>query len=78
MATLDNNNTPSGDDARSEIISKLDYNKQFSLRQRLSLTEELSRQEAIEALKDSLVHTAYKEQTYLRMLKQELIEDKPV
>jgi hypothetical protein len=57
------------DEGRNEIISKLPLSKQFLVRQHLTNAESLSRDQAIEMLKESLVHIAYKDYTFLNMLK---------
>jgi hypothetical protein len=61
------------EEERNRIIALLPLSKQFNLRQLLSNADGLSKDQAIEMLKESLVHTAYKDHTFLTMLKHPVI-----
>lgn len=63
-----NNDSNSAEQERNRIISLLSLSKQFALRKYLTQVDSMSREQAIEMLKESLVHSAYKDHTFLNML----------
>jgi hypothetical protein len=59
----------SNESSRNNIISQLSLSKQFVLRQHLTATDKLSREQAIEMLKECLVHSAFQEHVFANLLK---------
>lgn len=64
-----NDNNSDSDEKRKEIISKLSMSKAFTITQQLKMTDKMSREQAIELLKDTLVSLAYHQETYSAILK---------
>lgn len=54
---------------RTEIISKLSMSKAFTVTQQLKSADKMSREQAIDLLKDTIVSLAYHQETYASMLK---------
>lgn len=54
---------------RQEIIAKLSMSKAFTVSQQLKQADQMSKEQAIELIKDLFVHLAYKEETYNSILK---------
>lgn len=65
-------NNSSNETDRNNIISKLPLSKQFTLRSHLSQADSLNREQAIEMVKECLVHSAYKDYTFLTMLMSDM------
>ncbi len=65
---LNNDSSNTAEEERNRIISLLSLSKQFALRKYLAEVDKMSREQAIEMLKESLVHSAYKDHTFLNML----------
>lgn len=60
-----------GPEYRSKIISKLELSKQFAIRQHLSNCDKLTKEQAIEFLKDAIVQLAHKDYTYRLIMKDD-------
>lgn len=65
----DNNKSYAGKKYRDEVISKLSLSKQFSIRQHLSNCDALTKEQAIDLLKDAIVQLAHKDFTFSLILK---------
>lgn len=79
MATLDpkenndNNNNPSiGKEHRDKVIASLPLMKQFTIRQQLKNTESLSKDQAIELLKETIVQLAHKDSVFAELMKSSM------
>jgi Tfp pilus assembly ATPase PilU len=57
------------EEQRNSIISQLSLSKQFILRQHLTTADKLSREQAIEMLKESLVSSAFQEHVFNNIIK---------
>lgn len=62
-------NNSNSEEKRKEIISKLSMSKAFTISQQIKMTDKMSREQAIELLKDTLVSLAYHQETYASILK---------
>lgn len=62
-------NDSNSEEKRKEIISKLSMSKAFTITQQIKMTDKMSREQAIELLKDTLVSLAYHQETYASILK---------
>ena len=58
-----------GEEYRNEVISKLSLSKQFSMRQHLKNCDALTKDQAIELLKDAIVQLAHKDMTFELIMK---------
>lgn len=58
-----------GEEYRKEVISKLSLSKQFQLRTQLNNCDKLSKDQAIDLLKDAIVQLAHKDFTFAAILK---------
>lgn len=74
MNNFEDNNSPEyiGEEYRNQVISELPLHKQLALRGYLKTADSLSREQAIEMLKESLVLIARKDQAILQIMKGEL------
>ena len=64
-----NKNQYTGKNYRDEVISKLSLSKQFSMRQHLKNCDALTKDQAIELLKDTIVQLAHKDMTFELIMK---------
>lgn len=62
-------NEYSGEKYRNEVINKLSLSKQFTLRQQLSNCDALSRDQAVEFLKDCIIQLAHKDYTLAQVMR---------
>ena len=67
-----NNNSDEliGKEHRDRVISTLPLSKQFYIRQRLSDCDGLTKDQAIELLKECIVQSAQKDEIYNKLIKQ--------
>lgn len=75
MATMpneDNNQPLTGEAHRNKVIATLPLSKQFSIRQYLSNCDGLSRDQAVDLLKDMIVQSAQKDAVFAELLKSEV------
>lgn len=63
------NNYNDSEERRKEIISKLSMSKAFTITQQIKMVDKMSREQAIDLLKDTLVSLAYHQETFISMLK---------
>jgi hypothetical protein len=66
---LEDNNYNDSEKRRKEIISKLSMSKAFTITQQIKMADKMSREQAIDLLKDTLVSLAYHQETFISMLK---------
>lgn len=73
MATLDpkdgDNEKYIGEEYRNKVINTLPLMKQFTIRQHLKNADSLSREQAIEFLKEAIVQLAHKDKIFAEMMK---------
>lgn len=78
MATLepqgnnDNNNEMLGEEHRNKVIASLPLMKQFTIRQQIKNADALTREQAIEMLKEAIVHIAQKDAVFLELMKSSM------
>ena len=60
-----------GEEFRTKVLNQLALSKQFSIRQQLNSCDSLSRDQAVEFLKDAIVQLAYKDLTFASIMKSE-------
>jgi hypothetical protein len=70
---LEDNNYNDSEKRRKEIISKLSMSKAFTITQQIKMADKMSREQAIDLLKDTLVSLAYHQETFTSMLKSSVI-----
>lgn len=74
MATMpnpdnNNNNDMIGEAHRNKVIATLPLMKQFTIRQQMSNADSLSREQAIEMLKEFIVQSAQKDAVFAELMK---------
>lgn len=66
MATQDR---PSDEGSRNSTFSKLDMSRQFTVTKQIKDLEKASPEQLLDIAKDLVVHLAYKDQTYINLIK---------